>query len=529
VAMTLCGLTVGCNAAVGNDAATTNPLEIVQTYTNPLDFPLADPFVVKDGDTYYMYGTTVNAKGHGFDVYVSKNMIDWTRGSKCYTPKDSSWGSHSFWAPEVVNRGNEWFLHFTTYNRKEDRRNICFAKASSPLGPFEDYAGPLFDGVSVIDSHIYQDPKSGQDYIYVTPEKSTPAGILGAKLSADLKTVQTTPTMILTAELGWEDLWIEGTIIHEHKGTLYMMYSGSAYWESEYAIGYATALSPMGPWTKSATNPVLKKNDHVHGPGHNGLAMSPDGKELFMYYHVHADDYTVRRVAALDRIEFVTAESGPDLLVMPGAPSHEARPLPSGVNPMQRAQNDDFNGPDINEAQWHIFAKYPGDYKVENGTLNIAAVDGDFWRTHDSGENLFLQRIPVGDFAIETSVTMPLKRHNEQAFLTLWQDEDNHIMLAAVNLGARRFAVTREVKGKPDTSLSTNEFDDSLCLRLEKVGDKVRFFASADAKEWQKIAEDEELGDLRPQWVGLGAAAPGVDARPVAKFDWFRVEPVAGK
>ena len=62
-----------------DDKETTNPLALTQTYTNPFDFPLADPFVVKEGDTYYMYGTTVSAKGQGFDVYVSKNMIDWTR------------------------------------------------------------------------------------------------------------------------------------------------------------------------------------------------------------------------------------------------------------------------------------------------------------------------------------------------------------------------------------------------------------------------------------------------------------------
>lgn len=39
-----------------------------------------------------------------------------------------------------------------------------------------------------------------------------------------------------------------------------MMYSANYYKGKNYAVGYATAKSPLGPFVKSNDNPVLQKN-----------------------------------------------------------------------------------------------------------------------------------------------------------------------------------------------------------------------------------------------------------------------------
>lgn len=57
---------------------------------------IGDPFILKDGDTYYMYATSAP---DGFKYFTSKNLTDWTKGGYCY--KDSPWGENNFWAPEV--------------------------------------------------------------------------------------------------------------------------------------------------------------------------------------------------------------------------------------------------------------------------------------------------------------------------------------------------------------------------------------------------------------------------------------------
>jgi beta-xylosidase len=320
-------------------------------------------------------------------------------------------------------------------------------------------------------------------------------------------------------------LWIEGPIIHKHKGTLYMLYSGGAWWETEYALGYATAQSALGPWTKH-DKPVLTKTDAVSGPGHNGLSISPDGSELFVVYHAHAGDYTFSRVAAMDRIVFEKAASGPDLLTIPGAPTSSPQPLPSGAKPMAAAQSDDFSGKEVNRDLWNVYMNYPDEYKQEDGALKITSIDGDFWRSHENGHNVFLQPIPTGDFAIETSVTMESEQTNEQAFLTLFLNEDNHITLAGVHLIGPRIAITHEVKGKPDVSLSPNTIGWPLCLRIEKRGNNVKFFASADGKDWRPVPRDIEIRNWEPRYIGIGAWSPGVDRTIEAKFDYFNVVPL---
>ena len=45
----------------------------------------------------------------------------------------------------------------------------------------------------------------------------------------------------------------------KHNGTYYLMYSGSGANGPEYAIGYATSESPLGPFTKFAGNPIASR------------------------------------------------------------------------------------------------------------------------------------------------------------------------------------------------------------------------------------------------------------------------------
>lgn len=58
------------------------------------------------------------------------------------------------------------------------------------------------------------------------------------------------------------------------------------YADPRYGIGFATAPSALGPWTKSLTNPIVSTDRAigVPGTGHNLITVSPDGSELFMVY-----------------------------------------------------------------------------------------------------------------------------------------------------------------------------------------------------------------------------------------------------
>lgn len=506
------------------EPATTAPLT---TYKNPLNVPVADPFVLEDKGTYYLYGTTRHG-ANGFEVYTSPDLIRWSLAGFCYRPQENSWGVTQFWAPEVIRKGGEYYLHYTALNPRENRRNICVAKASSPLGPFTDYAGPLFPGSSIIDSHILHDEATDRYYIYASPENDPPSRILGAELSPALDGLQTSPSVCLTADYGWEDLWIEGPITWKHNSTWYMIYSGGAFWEAEYALGYATAPSPLGPWTKSPENPILQKTAAVHGPGHNGLARSPDGRELFVVYHRHGSPYDIQRVLALDRLAFDSATSGPDRLGVVNGATHTPQPLPSGTKPLAVAQSDDFSSPTLDFEKWEIYQNDAENWSVEDGHLIIRAGADDLWRGHSGGQNVFLQRLPRGpvDFTMETSVTMDAQRINEQVFLILWQDADNYVMLATgMQMGERfQFIVTSEAHGKADSGLLPNDLGWPVSLRMERRGDTVEFFASKDGKSWQKAGRPVDIAGREFSHIGLGAWSPGSHRRARAQFDGFGVK-----
>jgi GH43 family beta-xylosidase len=97
-------------------------------------------------------------------------------------------------------------------------------------------------------------------------------------------------------------------------------------------VGYATAPSPTGPWTKYAYNPVLASNAYIHGAGHHAVTKSPDGKEMFIVYHTHLDTDTVGpRKLAIDRLRFApNPDGGPDIMEVYG-PTLTPQPMPSGA------------------------------------------------------------------------------------------------------------------------------------------------------------------------------------------------------
>ena len=108
-----------------------------------------------------------------------------------------------------------------------------------------------------------------------------------------------------------------------------MMYSANYFGGQYYAIGYATSRSPLGPYTKAANNPVLQKNTaqggSVTGTGHNSIAYSPDGKEMFCVYHARTTKTGEDRVVCLDRMQ---VEKG---IIKISGPTTTPQKLPSGA------------------------------------------------------------------------------------------------------------------------------------------------------------------------------------------------------
>ena len=112
--------------------------------------------------------------------------------------------------------------------------------------------------------------------------------------------------VIMANPLTWELLVNEGPWIVKHDGVYYLIYSGNDYRLNGYALGYATADDPLGPFEKYPRNPFLKMDEDYDfwGPGHNSVVEGPDG-HLWTFYHTKTSpEYAAGRRIRKNRIAF---------------------------------------------------------------------------------------------------------------------------------------------------------------------------------------------------------------------------------
>ncbi|HZZ42193.1 MAG TPA: family 43 glycosylhydrolase [Tepidisphaeraceae bacterium] len=490
------------------------------TYQNPLDVIIADPFVLRTKDAYYLYGTTVAS--FGLQVFSSTNLIDWRGHGFVLHRTGNSWAQNRYWAPECFEYRGKYYLHYTASSLKSTMR-ICLAVADTPLGPFTDVKTPWLDpGQAVIDSDVFRDT-DGKLYLYYVLDCSENgySEIRVCALGDDLTPAKKS-AFCLKPSQKWEGkTWNEGPFVMKHNGTYYMTYSANVYAEPSYGLGYATAVSPMGPWTKSETNPILQKRPGVAGPGHNAVTTSPDGKELFVVYHtLQNPGFNTARQLAVDRMHFEKApRGGPDRMVMDG-PTATPQPFPSGAALEIRGKSDEFSGTELNRKVWTVFNEDAQTYALKAGHLLIRTMDGDVAEKRDDAENIFLQYAPLGDFTATTHVTIDPRMNYQNAFLCVWQDHDNFVKLATVYSDKPRLEVAIESAAKYDSHLFDNTLGTDVYLRITKRSDRYSFAASRDNIHWMTMMADVQpaLTDLR---VGIGAASPGTNRSTTASFDFI--------
>lgn len=103
---------------------------------------IRDPFILKDGDTYYLYGTRANnfgTKVNGFDVYRTKDLVDFSEPKVCFDSE--KWGMNRGvnWAPEVHKYNNEYYM-FATFTKENGLRGVYILKSDKPDGEYKPHS-----------------------------------------------------------------------------------------------------------------------------------------------------------------------------------------------------------------------------------------------------------------------------------------------------------------------------------------------------------------------------------------------------
>ncbi|WET03121.1 glycoside hydrolase family 43 protein [Flavobacterium sp. YJ01] len=272
---------------------------------------LADPTIFYNNGQYYLYGTTTGdfPNGEGFQVYTSSDLKAWKGPSGAQNglalKKGDTFGDKGFWAPQVLSYNNKFYMIYTA------NENIAVAVSDSPIGPFKSESKePIIKTGNQIDPFIFID-EDGKKYLYHV-RLTNGNRIFVAEINDDLKSIKPeTLTECISGVLPWENTqnvsWpvTEGPTVLKQNGLYYMIYSANDFRNPDYAVGYATAKSPLGPWEKAADSPIISRKDvGINGVGHGDVFYDKNGKMKYVLHTHYSNNGVSPRKAAIIDIDF---------------------------------------------------------------------------------------------------------------------------------------------------------------------------------------------------------------------------------
>lgn len=259
----------------------------------------ADPTVFVQDGTYYLTGTR-NIEPLGFQLLKSDNMRVWKEAGAdtlgLILRKDhSTFGDKGFWAPQILKHDGKYLL---TYTASEQ---TVLAESGSLEGPYtQDIVAPIDGSEKNIDSFLFKDD-DGKYYLYhVRFNKGN--YIWAAEF--DIEKGKIRPETLkkcfdCTEPWEWTSNYksmpiMEGPTVIKKNGVYYLFYSANHFRNIDYAVGYATAPTPYGPWTKNQNSPIIHRSIvGENGSGHGDLFQDKNGRYWYVY-HVHHSNTEVQ-------------------------------------------------------------------------------------------------------------------------------------------------------------------------------------------------------------------------------------------
>jgi len=250
---------------------------------------IADPTIFPYKNKFYLYGTVEGNAGNGFLVHVSDDLKSWRLSSEnggYALKRGDAFGRSGFWAPQVFTHKGKFYMAYTA------NEQLAIAESDSPLGPFiQKKKDSLTSAGKQIDPFVFMDD-DGKMYLYHV-RLTHGNRIFVAEMHDDLSGIKPeTLRECISAADGWENTkaasWpvTEGPTVVKRGKIYYLFYSANDFRNPDYAVGYATSSSPLGPWKKYQGNPILVRTMlGIHGTGHGDLLQV--GDQWYYVFHTH--------------------------------------------------------------------------------------------------------------------------------------------------------------------------------------------------------------------------------------------------
>ena len=269
----------------------------------------ADPDVTVYDGTYWVFPTTSAPYDDQtyLDAFSSPDLVHWTKHPRVLDVANVSWARRALWAPSPVERDGKYYLYFGANDIQSDAQlgGIGVAVADRPEGPYVDALGePLIgefhNGAQPIDQDVFIDD-DGQAYMYYGGHGH--ANVV--ELNEDMTSLGQFEDGTTFREITPSEDYVEGSQMVKRGDSYYLMWSEGGWTGPDYAVSYARADSPLGPFGEGTR--VLSQDPAVaRGSGHNGIVNVPGTDVWYLFYHRRPLSQTDAnaRVLAYDRLEF---------------------------------------------------------------------------------------------------------------------------------------------------------------------------------------------------------------------------------
>lgn len=262
-----------------------------------------DPYILKDGDDYYMTASGGGAIGQkGFVCWHSKNLQDWSEPITILEFKDVCWAEEKAWAPSMVEKDGFYYFAFCA------DQQIGIAVSQSPMGNFRDILGrPLVAKTDydfqTIDPCFLKDD-DGTVYLAFGQGKC-----MMSKIELSPGSAKFTGEMVCLSEMIYRQFSVNpapgpsGEVKSIYNEAPDLIKIGDRYlfsWaiydvlDYRYAMRYAWSRNPMGPYIMPLDydhdNILLQGRHGITGCGH--ACITEYKGEYYITYGRHKKDRT---------------------------------------------------------------------------------------------------------------------------------------------------------------------------------------------------------------------------------------------
>lgn len=243
-------------------------------------FAGADPAILRAEGRTWIYPTGSSDR---LSAWSSSTMTDWRKRSDLIALADIGWAKadgaprHFLWAPDMVAAHGRYYLYYSLGPQRPTPSRLGVAICAHPGGPCSDSGKPLLtggDGFEAIDPMVFVDPRSHRRYLYAGGSAGSTLRVY--ELAADMVTIE---RRVATEQ---PPFFTEGSFMHERRGLYYLSYSHGRWNDASYAVHYATAPSPTGPWTYRGI--LLQSDGTYKGPGHHSFFEDAKGRWWIVYH-----------------------------------------------------------------------------------------------------------------------------------------------------------------------------------------------------------------------------------------------------